>query len=241
MFLDSLTSGEMGKTGTLNMPFTNKPSKQVQINESHNIRLGGTETRRDLADLEQVYRDLALHTDSGLNTMLRTNLSNSSTFNRDQGDNNNISNRESYENYNSDFGNQTIHAIKEELEAKALEEILRQIENQSKPKDSKSKADLNQSVNKTKNLGWPPDKYSHIKGSGYGTSWQPKSKSSQLNESLNQSLRDSRQQMSKTTRILSPSPHSRNQENLGFSKHDMDMQNYVISLKSNFFNYVAFK
>lgn len=122
MFLDSLTSGEMGKTGTLNLPFTNKPTKQVQINESNNIRLGGTETRRDLADLEQVYRDLALHTDSGLNTMLRTNQSTTSTINRERSQseyseynnqNRTVSNRDSYENYNSDFGNQAIHAIKE--------------------------------------------------------------------------------------------------------------------------------
>lgn len=124
-----------------------------------------------------------------------------------------------------------------ELEKKALEEILRQIENQSKPSAQPKKADLNESVNKSKNMGWPPDKYSHIKGSGYGTSWRPKPRSphNEINESSNQSLRNKENnRMNKTARISSPSPHSRNQENMNYSmKNDIDMQNYVISLKSN--------
>ncbi len=66
MFLDTLTSGEQLGSGTINNNNnnnnTNKTNfnennrasqKHVQINETQNTRFN-TQTRRDLADLEQV-------------------------------------------------------------------------------------------------------------------------------------------------------------------------------------------
>ncbi len=77
MFLDTLTSGELNKTG--NNTLNNRTGKQVQINEGQqhylaSQKLGGTQTRRDFDDLEQVYRNFANYNDSGLNTMIKTNL-----------------------------------------------------------------------------------------------------------------------------------------------------------------------
>ena len=72
MFMDTLTSGEPIGTDTLNaMPFTN--NKQVQIEEVPHTRFN-TQTRRDFADLEQVYRNLTTFTDSGLNTLIKSNF-----------------------------------------------------------------------------------------------------------------------------------------------------------------------
>lgn len=139
--MDSLTSGELGKADTANLPFaSNSIKKQVQINEANNTRLGGTQTRRDLEDLEQVYQNFANYTDSGLNTMIKSNLMANESFDRSGRVNNDrlVSTNESNGEYNSDFGLRAVNLIKEEMEKKALEQVLQEIENQRLGNDNRS-------------------------------------------------------------------------------------------------------
>ncbi len=66
------------------------------------------------------------------------------------------------------------------MEKRALEQVLKEIENQQINKIARR--DKNDEENDEQNFhneisnsrgGWPPDKYRHVKGSGYGTSWSP--------------------------------------------------------------------
>lgn len=125
MFLDTLTSGELNKTGSTTLA-NNRTGKQVHINEGthQQQKLGGTQTRRDLEDLEQVYRNFAAYNDSGLNTMIKSNvLSNTQSgefgtelkSNRHSRNSANSmgSNGNANDVLDSSFGLQAVHVIKE--------------------------------------------------------------------------------------------------------------------------------
>ncbi|CAF1061606.1 unnamed protein product [Brachionus calyciflorus] len=86
MFIDSLESSALG-TQTLKQLQQETLRKNESLNEHNQTSKLNTQTRRDLADLEIVYRNLTTHTDSGLNTMIRANTANDQF---DDHDNNSI-------------------------------------------------------------------------------------------------------------------------------------------------------
>ena len=106
MFMDTLTSGEPIGTDTLNaMPFAN--NKPVQIEEAPHTRFN-TQTRRDFADLEQVYRNLTTFNDSGLNTLIKSNFIETRGSNRaSREDSDPLQSRNT-----ADIGADTVNAIK---------------------------------------------------------------------------------------------------------------------------------
>ena len=130
--------------------------------------------------------------------------------------------------------------MKIELEKKALEQILKQLENQQpsqqESKANKNEADTIDSMGRTRvvNSGWPPNKYRHVKGSGYGSSWTPSknSKTQLLDQSLNGTTRVG--PVSDRSRISSTSPR-RNVPSgtyTALGQNEIDQQNYIINLKS---------
>ncbi len=221
VIMDSMTSGELGRTGnTVNLAFANTSTgKLVHFNDppASNGRMGGTQTRRDLADLEEAYQNFAdfNNTDSGLNTMMKT------VINQRSGNSMNDDGLG-----NLDFGLQAVRAIKEELEKKALAEVLEEIENQMKTKETISSVESGQIRDKSKvdAGGWPPKKYRNIRGSGYGTTWT--SKSGKMVSKIVNRLGDG-----SAERNRSKSPDEARQEN-GYTKEEINTQNYIIRLKS---------
>lgn len=182
-------------------------NQTTKNSEDSDIQIRGlaTQTRRDLADLENVYRNLSSMTDSGLNTMLKT-VSPGSSGQR-------LEPIESIQSGDSDFGLQTINAIRTELENRALQEILNEMDDKrtrvvaqkpdvkkrvekkqpTRPTASSIAKSANNNNNRRENVkktssssgvssgknedssksSWPPKKYQHVSGSGYGTTWKP--------------------------------------------------------------------
>lgn len=198
--MDSLDSGGiMGGSGTIDknqleaiqkqQELLNKKieSKTQQNNEDTNItnyasKILNTQTRKDLADLERVYQNFAV-TDSGLNTLIKTTNTSSNT-----------TKEEKYEETSSTepIGLQTIRAITSELENRAFQQILKEMDKNAAKKPSskltprksprnyiaenmKTKTGKKVIDNEQDSGAWPPKKYEHIKGHGYGTSWSPAS------------------------------------------------------------------
>ena len=200
MFIDSLDSGGLvgaGSTLDKNRTLSEEAAlKQYQmyanqtLTNANNINrtLINTQARRDLADIEVVYQHLAGYNESGntLNTLIRTagnakehdssspiHQSNDSTTDQSGG-----------------IGMQTIHAIRSELENRELQNILRAIEMQNRQEARASRNDARQQKRESRvskknsdanefgseeagSGGWPPKKYEHVKGTGYGSSWSP--------------------------------------------------------------------
>ena len=193
MFIDSLDSGGLvGAGSTLDKNRTNSDEaalKQLHLltNQISSKTLNNTQARRDLADLELVYQNLAGN-DSGLNTLMRTAEEKEASNNESKDDSST---------HNSDgIGMQTIRAIRNELENRELQSILKEIELQTKSNairptrqndNQKRRSEANQygkrgaaeydvDYEDESEMGaWPPKKYEHIKGTGYGTSWSPAS------------------------------------------------------------------
>ena len=161
---------------------------------NNNKTLINTQGRRDLADLEVVYQHLAGYADGNsgntLNTLART------IENIQAKDLSINQSKDSSTDHSGGIGMQTIHAIRSELENRELQNILKAIEMQNNKYNKLSK---NYNTNKTgerlhkresranakynhdeeladDDMGsgaWPPKKYEHIKGTGYGSSWRP--------------------------------------------------------------------
>lgn len=178
---------------TLNDTKLNATQRQVQISDTIktlNPNNTDSQTRHDLDDLERVYRNLTTFTDSGLNTLIRTNQPSADHSleppNRSYDQTRDLNKTTSVN--NSEIGLQAVHAITSELENRALEEILREIERNSKLKKSLHFDTSTAKSSAIKESGWPPDKYRHIKGTGYGTTWSP---SSYIGHLVNRSIKDS--------------------------------------------------
>ncbi|CAF1144131.1 unnamed protein product, partial [Brachionus calyciflorus] len=100
---------------------------------------------------------------SGLNTMIRANTA-SSEMRVSQEENEHEASEIQDDQYdddnNSELGLQAIKVIKEELEQRVLKQVLDEFNIKSEKENS--------------NLNWPPSKYRHVKGTGYGTTWKSK-------------------------------------------------------------------
>ena len=139
-----------------------------------------------------------------------------------------------------------INVVILELEKKALEQVLQEIENQIRAGAGRSD---NQSIMRSETLadlimkqddrlksGWPPSKYKNIKGSGYGTTWS----SNTLKKSSTGGLDKNKSIRRQVDRNGSRSPvkfavQEREDDTFGYSKEDIDTHNYIIRLKSNAF------
>lgn len=120
MFMDTLGSNTLEKI----------PSTIAQLNQTviggdsvnnaglsktgihKQVNFSNTETRKDLADLEVVYRNLANFTDSGLNSLLKTNTT--SNIEEELNLNQNESN------FKSTLGNQSTDIMNSEIGLKAI-------------------------------------------------------------------------------------------------------------------------
>ena len=137
MFIDSLDSGGLvGAGSTLDKNRTQSDESALKHyqqlltnNQISSKTLNNTQARRDLADLELVYQNLAGINDSGLNTMMRTTgLLGDNDEERDSLLKN--LNREHGTSTTTDqtssdgIGMQTIRAIRSELENRELQSIL---------------------------------------------------------------------------------------------------------------------
>ncbi len=111
------------------------------------------------------------------------------------------------------------------MENRALEQFLREIENQANLKKG-------QSISNNKSGGWPPDKYKHIKGTGYGTSWTPGNASQQPK---NLDLSHTIQRSLKKTHTKSNSNFANNESNSQSTLIDDQTQNYILNLRSKKF------
>jgi len=244
-----------GETRDFQIPMAQQ--KQFQINEARTVNFNNhndTQTRHDLDDIEQIYRNFATYTDSGLNTLIRTNQPLSTdeiSFERGAAPSNqkNINFTDSIQNgmqsmNNSELGLRAIHAITSELENRALDQILKEIE-----KDSKKKKVLLTNLSDTsvrsslKQNEWPPKEFKNVKSTGYGTYWSPASYVGHFHRT-NSMERDSRQKtknksvnsMNQNTHVIakhrSPSSHSQ-ETRANQSVRFADNQSFVISgLKS---------
>jgi len=181
--------------------------------------MGGTQTRRDLADLEEVYQNFANFnkTDSGLNTMMRTTIQEYGRLMSDEDSGGGGLDQ-------SGFGLEAVRAIKDELEKKALADVLAQIENQVKMKETWTVEKRNEPTKSGGGGAWPPKQYRHIRGSGYGTTWGS-SAGRAGGKGVERSGDGSRE------RTSSGSPGRKRQES-GYTKEEIDTQNYIIRLKS---------
>lgn len=77
--------------------------------------------------------------------------------------------------------------------------------------------------------GWPPNKYKHIKGSGYGTTWSSSAKAMKGQNEYG-TVVSNRSNTYRVSRMTSRSP-SESKENKSMQE-DVNVQNYVIRLKS---------
>ena len=127
-----------------------------------------------------------------------------------------------------------LNFVNTELENRALEQILKAMESKRPLTfgDSMDKSADEQSMK----TGWPPAKYKHIKGTGYGSSWRPgtyniQAKTNDLEQSLTQTRPNRTHQLSnKNSRVSSQSPTVKKQQ---ISFHiDEVTQNYISNLKS---------
>lgn len=162
MFVDSLESGLLGAQ-TLGQ--INETSSGLAQNSKMD-----TQTRQDFDELQQVYRNLATHTDTGLNTMNKTDnsedrLNEKKLFDEMEEKNVNID--------GFDFELDAVSLVKKELEKRILDQVVEEIG----PKSAKSeRVDLE--------AQWPPRKYRHVRSTGYGSTWKSNTaKQSQLKQS----------------------------------------------------------
>ena len=125
--------------------------------------------------------------------------------------------------------------VNTELENRALEQILKAMESK-RPLTFGDLVDKSAEEQSMK-TGWPPAKYKHIKGTGYGSSWKPgtynlQAKTTELEQSLTQTRPNRTHNLpNKSSRISSQSPTAKKQQQISFHIDEVT-QNYISNLKS---------
>jgi len=157
LLIDTLNSGDVNGE-TIN-PKTEQTQNQVQISDTKIIN-NDSQTRRDFNDIEDYYRNYA---NNNLNTLLtKTNYINES--NSLQRTNITYEDNHKSNSYsNNNFGLKAILAITTELENRALESILKDIDKDSRNETKKN----NNAINRKSDL--ISEKFKNIKSTGYGT------------------------------------------------------------------------
>jgi hypothetical protein len=155
ILIDTLTSGE--RNGETINSKTEQTQNQVQINDTKIIN-NDSQTRRDFNDIEDYYRN---YTNNNLDTLTKTNYINeSNSLQRTDIIYEDNHKRKSYS--NNDFDLKAILAITTELENRALESILKDIDKDSRNETKKK----NNEINRKSDL--ISEKFKNIKSTGYG-------------------------------------------------------------------------